>query len=166
MSDELCVGIMTLVVTLMTFIVSAIIQAFRDRRSYKQERAMKIIEYKILAYQELYSALMRYKDYFMLFVDSANEFKVSRDVEEFAPLEENMRLRDVYNKNVLYFNNKLQHKIEIALQRGETLNNLGVVLCTDKPGDVFLDSVQPSCEHVIKQVDECIKQIKEELIIT
>ena len=165
MSDELCVGIMTLAGTLITFIVSAIIQSFRDRRSYKQERVMKIIEYKVLAYQETYSALMRYKDYFMLFVDAGNEFKVSWDAEQFAPLEENMKLREVYNKNILCFSNKLQQKIETTLQSGETLNNLGIVLSTDKPEDIFGDSVPPSCEHVIKQVDECIKQIKKELIM-
>ncbi len=165
MSDELCVGIMTLAGTLITFIVSAIIQAFRDRRVYKQERVMKIIEYKILAYQEIYSALVKYKNYFMLFVDTANEFKESCDEEAFAPLEENMRLRKIYSENILYLGNKLQKKIELILQRGEVLNNLGIVLCTDKPKDVFVDSVQPSCEHVIEQVDECIKQIKKELMI-
>ena len=47
MSDDLWVGIMTLGGTLTTFIVSAIIQAFRDKRLYKQERVMKIIEYKM-----------------------------------------------------------------------------------------------------------------------
>ena len=73
MSDDLWVGIMTLGGTLTTFIVSAIIQAFRDKRLYKQERVMKIIEYKIVAYQELYSALIRYKDYFVLFIDTGNE---------------------------------------------------------------------------------------------
>lgn len=103
MSDELCVGIMTLAGTLITFIVSAVIQAFRDRRLYKQERVMKIIEYKILAYQEIYSALVKYKNYFMLFVDTANEFKESCDEE--------------------------------------ALNNLGIILCTDKPESVFADSV-------------------------
>ena len=55
------------------------------------------------------------------------------------------------------FSNKLQQIIETTLQSGETLNNLGIVLSTDKPEDIFLESVSPSCEHVIKQVDECIK---------
>ena len=59
-----------------------------------------------------------------------------------------MKLREVYNKNILYFSNKLQQKIETTLQSGETLNNLGIVLSTDKPEDIFLDSVPPSCEHV------------------
>ena len=165
MSDELCVGIITLGGPLFTFIVSAIIQDFRDERIYKQERVMKIIEYKIVAYRELYSALIRYKDYFVLFVDTDNEFKESRAAEEFAPLEENMRLREVYNKNILYFSEKLQRKTEIALQSGEILNNLGIALCTDNPERVFLNSVQPSCENVINQVDECIEQIKKELMI-
>ena len=165
MSDDLWVGIMTLGGTLTTFIVSAIIQAFRDKRLYEQERVMKIIEYKIVAYQELYSALIRYKDYFVLFIDTGNEFKESRDVGEFAPLEENMRLREFYNKNIMYFSEKLQRKTEIALQSGEILNNLGIALCTDNPESVFLDSVQPSCENVINQVDECIEQIKKELMI-
>ena len=165
MSDDLWVGIMTLGGTLTTFIVSAIIQAFRDKRLYKQERVMKIIEYKIVAYQELYSALIRYKDYFVLFIDTGNGFKESRDVGEFAPLEENMRLREFYNKNIMYFSEKLQRKTEIALQSGEILNNLGIALCTDNPESVFLDSVQPSCENVINQVDECIEQIKKELMI-
>lgn len=165
MSDDLWVGIMTLGGTLTTFIVSAIIQAFRDKRLYKQERVMKTIEYKIVAYQELYSALIRYKEYFVLFIDTSNEFKESRDVGEFAPLEENMRLREFYNKNIMYFSEKLQRKTEIALQSGEILNNLGIALCTDNPESVFLDSVQPSCENVINQVDECIEQIKKELMI-
>ena len=82
MSDELCVGIITLAGTIFIFIVSAIIQDFRDERLYKQERVMKIIEYKIVAYRELYSALIRYKDYFVLYVDTDNEFKESRAEEE------------------------------------------------------------------------------------
>ena len=45
------------------------------------------------------------------------------------------------------------------------MNNLGIALCTDNPESVFLDSVQPSCENVINQVDECIEQIKKELMI-
>lgn len=90
---------------------------------------MTILNYKVLAYQDIYSALLQYRNYFMLFVDGGNEYKQNEDLERFAPLEPNTLMREKYNKNLLFISDDLKNKVENTLAQGETLNNLGIALC-------------------------------------
>lgn len=69
----------------------------------------------------------------------------------------------INEKYSLHLSHKLQKKLEEAVQSGEILNNLGIALCVQKPEKVFLNSVEPSCENVIKNVDKCMKRIKKEM---
>lgn len=166
MSDELTVGILTFIVTTSTFVISAIIQGIRDRSNKKHERLLKISDYKIRAYQKIYKELIEYRDYFMLFVNTANEFKNNEEIDNFAPLESNIKLRKRFNDFRLFFSNELEIKISELLTSGETLNNLAIYLCgNSESDDVLLDSVEPSCEMILDKVEECIKQIKKEFEI-
>lgn len=165
MKAAIIASIITATVSLITTIINAILQIIRDKNANVEERRMKVIEYKIQAYRELYSMLIEYKKYFCLFVESGNEFKISEENSRFAPLEQNTKFRELYNRNILYFSNALRCKIESVLEDGEALNNLAIVLCGDDADDVFGNCLEESCKRIIFKVDICIKFMKKELKI-
>lgn len=157
--------ILPVISAIITLIISSVVQFVRDRQSNKQERVMAILNYKVLAYQDIYSALLQYRNYFMLFVDGGNEYKQNEDLERFAPLESNTLMREKYNKNLLFISDDLKNKVEDTLAQGETLNNLGIALCRKDTRGLYLDAVPSSCETVIDKIDECVNLIKQELLI-
>lgn len=157
--------ILPVISAIITLIISSVVQFVRDRQSNKQERVMAILNYKVLAYQDMYSVLLQYRNYFMLFVDGGNEYKQNEDLERFAPLESNTLMREKYNKNLLFISDDLKNKVEDTLAQGETLNNLGIALCRKDTRGLYLDAVPSSCETVINKIDECVNLIKQELLI-
>ena len=156
-------SIMTLVAALSTTIINNRFQLKRDKNANIDARRMKVVEYQIQAYREIYSALLDYQDYFSLFVFRGNEYKRNEESENFGPLEENEKLRNVYKRNVLYFSDELRSKISSLLASGSTLNNLAIILCNGNADAIFEESLESSCEKIIVEVEECIKCIKKDL---
>lgn len=165
MSDEIRVALLSALITMLTFFLSSLLQIYRDGRHLEQERFMKVLEYKVDTYRKIYKELLAYKNYFLLFVDTANEFKENEEEEKFAPLENNMNFRKAYDKYRLFFSKELDDKLCSALEGGETLNNLAISLCNHTNEQLFIESVCPSCKRVIDKIDACIFQIKKELYI-
>lgn len=158
-------ALITVMISLITTIVNAIITCIRDNIAFSEAKKMKVIDYKIQAYRKIYSALLDYRDYFYLFIGYGNEYKECEESSKFAPLEKNEKLRKVYNRNVLYFSDKLRGKIVSVLDDGDMLDNLAINLCGGNADDIFEDSLESSCQNIIDKVDECIKCIKKELKI-
>ncbi len=164
MSDEIIVGLMMVAASLVTLIINSILQIFRDNNASIEARRMKVLEYKIQAYRELYGDLLEYRAYFYSFVGQGNEFKECNEVEKFAPLESNQKLIEAYHKNILYMTDSLRTKIDDVITNGCTLNNLAIILCGGNDSDYFFaNSVEENCEKMIKRVDLCTECIKEEL---
>ena len=161
------IALLSALITMLTFLMSSLLQFYRDGKRHKQERLMKIIDYKIDSYRKIYNELLDYNNYFLLFVDTANEFKENEEPENFAPLESNIKLRNVYEMYRLFFSKQLERKLKDVLESGEILNNLAITLCnptTRKEVDL-VESVLPSCENVIEKINSCILQIKKELYV-
>lgn len=161
LNDEIVVGIMTASVTIITFIVSAFIESVREKRRFRQERIMRCFDEKINIYRNFYAEILKYKAYFELFIDEGNEYKESLEPSEFAPLECNQKFRNVCDMYSLYFSDQLKKLSYEALESGEILNTLAITI---RDNDTFmLDSVAPSCENVISNLQKCLDQIKKEL---
>lgn len=65
------------------------------------------------------------------------------------------------NMYSLYFSDQLKKLSYEALESGEILNTLAITI---RDNDTFmLDSVAPSCENVICNLQKCLDQIKKEL---
>lgn len=62
-SGEIIIGIFTACVSIITFIVGAIIESRREKRRFKQEKTMRLLDEKIIAYQNMYAAILEYKSY-------------------------------------------------------------------------------------------------------
>lgn len=161
MSDEIIIAALTVFVSIITFIVTSVLQFIRDKMRNKQEKIMRVLEYQVDAYRQMYNSLLEYRDYFMLFVDSANEFKESEVPEKFSPLECNTKFRNNYNLNKLFFSKTLDDKIINILEHGEILNNLAISLCTSS--DDFIECVEMHCKRIIVEIESCIKEIRKEL---
>ncbi len=61
-------ALITVMISLITTIVNAIITFIRDNIAFSEAKKMKVIDYKIQAYRKIYSALLDYRDYFYLFI--------------------------------------------------------------------------------------------------
>lgn len=124
---------------------------------------MAILKYKVENYQMVYTSLVNYKQYFMLFVDPSNDFKEARSVEEFAPAEETKKLLDIYENNLLFLSRKVQKKIKKVIEDGETLNNLGVAITNENNG-FYGDAVPIESQKLIEEIEQCFEEIKKEML--
>lgn len=163
LSEGIVVGIMTASVSIITLIVGAIIEGVREKRRFRQERFMRTFDEKINAYKKFYAEILEYKAYFELFVDEGNEYKESLDPSEFGPLESNQKFRNACDTYSIYLSDKLKRLSYEALESGETLNTLALTLCNG--ASEMLESVAPSCENVISNLQKCVDLIKTELNI-
>ena len=69
MSDEMRIALLSALITMLTFLMSSLLQFYRDGKRHKQERLMKIIEYKIDSYRKIYNELLDYNNYFLLLLE-------------------------------------------------------------------------------------------------
>ena len=159
-SGEIIIGIFTACVSIITFIVGAIIESRREKRRFKQEKTMRLLDEKIIAYQNMYAAILEYKSYFELFIDGGNEYKESADASEFAPLASNQKFRNEYNLYSLYLSEELCKICLNTLENGEILNNLAISIHSDANME---DSVEPSCINVLNNIQKCLDQIRVEI---
>lgn len=160
---EMMVGLLTAAASITTFIVGAIIESKREKRRFRQERFMRTFDEKIKAYRKFYAEILEYKAYFELFVDEGNEYKESSDPSEFGPLVSNQKFRNACDIYSFYFSDELKKLSYEALESGELLNTLALTICGGATD--MLESVAPSCENVISNLQKCVDQIKRELNI-
>lgn len=161
-SDQIMVGVLAAAVSIITFIIGAIIESKREKRRFKQEKSMRLFDEKIIAYQKMYAALLEYKEYFELFIDGGNEYKENEDYSNFAPLVYNQKFRNCYNLYSLYLSDEMRKICIDTLESGEILNNLAI--CIHNSAE-FLDCVEPSCKNVLRNIQMCTDQIRREFNI-
>lgn len=160
MSDQVKVGILSAGVAILTIIVTSVVQIIIRYQTNKHDQAMTVLKDKIEAYQDIFRALEIYREYFLLFVDTGNEFAENCDLEDFAPLEPNSKFVNVYYENLLFIESSLQKKLRSLIDHGSALHNLAIGIANDKAVSFV---VPAQCERMITEIDGCVDQIKTEL---
>ena len=163
MKYELLDKIMPALYAILGATISGVTQIIITFWHNRHEKKMARIEKKTIPYQGIYSALIEYRNYFLLFVYGGNEYKKNEDAKNFAPLETNMKFRDEYDKYRLFLSGKLIKKVDTLQERGEALNNLGLLLAGPNYRESDLCAVENESKAVMRLIDICILQIKKEL---
>ena len=63
----------------------------------------------------------------------------------------------------MFLSNKLQKKVNELQIRGESMNNLGIILAGPQYQDSDLKAVEIESKVVISLIDNCVNQIRKEL---
>ncbi|MED4230869.1 hypothetical protein [Priestia megaterium] len=127
------------------------------------------LENRIEAYSQLFDQLKEFKAYFELFVAKQDEFKESKDENEFAPLEEIDRLRNVYNQKLLWLSKDAQKAFLELFSLGKKGCDLAINIAIDKLRETESEDelfVEGYCIDMLEKTDEVNKIIREDLGLT
>lgn len=131
----------------------------------KLEREIKLINKNKIdeAYKEIFYALILLKKYYVLFINSGNEFKENKNFKEFSPLNKIIDFNECVDKNLLYLDNKLLKKIEKLKYKILFHKNIAVMLQTNYE-DFAKNEIEKISSETIEEIETIIEFIKKRFI--
>lgn len=114
---------------------------------------------RITAYQELYEELVKYRSYFMKYIDEGNEYVETYEAKSFAPMTNTNNLIAFFNQREIYFQQESIKKFRELVANTFMLNSLAIAIDGNKEDDLIY-SVSPSSIHVIEQIEDLQKHIR------
>lgn len=146
-----------------TGFLGMIIQSILNQKSLQTEREYNLVnkmyDKRIIAYQELYEELVKYRCYFMKYNDEGNEYVETYEAKTFAPMTNTNNLMAFFDQREIYYQQESIKKFKELVSNTFMLNSLAIAITSDEEDDL-IDSVSPSSIHVIDQIEDLQKHIR------
>lgn len=151
-----------MVFPLITAFCGMIIQFILSKKTQKIEHEYRVsdeLNKEILkAYQKLYSETVKYRRYFELFIHEGNEYVDSEDPEIFAPMAITNNLINFFLEEEIFYSQKTTEKFWKMIDSAFILNSLA----NSVNSGFLIESVCPSCNHVVDIIKDFQNHIKNE----
>ncbi len=157
------VDAINIILPVATGFLGMIIQSILNQKSLQLEREYNLVnkmyDKRITAYQELYEELVKYRSYFMKYIDEGNEYVETYEAKSFAPMTNTNNLIAFFDQREIYFQQESIKKFRELVANTFMLNSLAIAIAGNKEDDL-IDSVSPSSIHVIEQIEDLQKHIR------
>lgn len=152
-----------LILPVATGFLGMIIQSIINQKSLQAEREYqyvnKMYDKRLAAYQELYEELVKYKSYFMKYIDEGNEYVETYEAKSFAPMTNTNNLMAFFDQREIYYQQESIMKFKELVANTFMLNSLAIAIAGNEEDDL-IESVSPSCIRVIEEIEDLQKHIR------
>lgn len=134
---------------------------FKSKKENRKDLAMALLPLKLQAFQEIYNMLEDIESYFDSFIKES-EFKETREVSLFAPLEKYTELVTLFNKQKIYFDKKLNLNINEFISGISSSLNFPIYY-SQKDSFFTEDTIIDFCRNTVKKSKELKEKIRKSM---
>lgn len=155
--------VINLILPVATGFLGVIIQSIINKKTLHAEREYQLVnkmyDKRLTAYQELYEELVKYKSYFMKYIDEGNEYVETYEASSFAPMTNTNNLIAFFDQREIYYQQVSIKKFKELVANTFMLNSLAIAIAGNE-NHFLIESVSPSCINVIEEIKDLQKHIR------